>query len=42
LISQTKQEDGTDTSGDIDGTPTIELIERIQAIRDKANEAAGQ
>jgi hypothetical protein len=40
LVSQAKQEDTGRPTGEIDGTPTLKLIERIRAIREKASSAS--
>ncbi|MCE5276973.1 MAG: hypothetical protein ABFD92_19830 [Planctomycetaceae bacterium] len=39
LVAQAKQGDAGETDGEIDGTPTLKLIERIRAIRDHADPA---
>jgi hypothetical protein len=42
LVSQARQDDGGKGEGEMDGTPTLKLIERIREMRDKANrEVAG-
>ncbi len=40
LVWQAKQADAGGADGEIDGTPTLKLIERIRAIRDEASSAS--